>query len=179
MRKLVSILPLLLLFGCSFSRTAETDEAGIRAKYEELTTWNVRAEVSAEFPGYVSTYLLDFSHQTDGESRITVLEPETVLGITVKLDGETPILTVGETRLETGDLGGISPVTVLPRLLRLWKRYASEIETVKENGADCLLTVHEEEDLVYRTLFSRETYAPIRAEVFRAGECVLRIRFAT
>jgi len=179
LRKILPFLPLILLFGCSFSRTAETDEAGIRTKYKDLAEMNVRAEISAEFPGYVTTYLLDASLQKDGVSRITVQKPESIAGVTVTLDGEHQILSVGETSLETGDLGGISPLSALPKLFRLWGSFPSEIETVNENGNPCLLVVYEEEEGICRTLFSRETYLPIRAEIFRAEECVLRIRFVT
>ena len=86
---------------------------------------------------------------------------------------------MGETNLETGDLGGISPLSALPKLFRLWGSFASEIETVNENGESCLLVVYEEDEHICRTLFSRETYLPIRAELFSEEECVLRIRFVT
>ncbi len=181
MRKLLPFVLLISLFGCSFSRTAKTDEDGIRLRYQECSQLQLKAEISAEFPGYVTTYLVDYLHSKDAEDRLTVLEPESISGITVTLDGETPLLSVGETRLELGtlDKNGLSPISVLPRLLDFWKETATETETVKENGEDCLLTVYEEENCRYRTLFSRETYLPIRAEVFCEGECVLRVRFVT
>ena len=181
LKKVLPFFCLCMLLGCSFSRTAETDEAGIRTQYQDFVEATMRAEISAEFPDYVSTYLLDYSYQKDGESRITVVEPESIAGITVTLSGESPILSVGETRLETGTLDedGLSPISALPRLMRLWQSSAAEVEAVKENGEDCLLSVYKENDCVYRTLFSRASYRPIRAEIFSAGECVLRVRFVT
>jgi len=181
MRMVFPFLCLCLLCGCSFSRTVETDEVGIASRYRDLGEITLRAEVSAEFSDRVSTYLLDYVFKKDGESRITVIEPESIAGVTVKLSGETPILSVGETELECGKLdeSGLSPISVLPRLLRLWETDAAEVEAVKENGEARLLTVYREDDAVYRTLFSRESYLPIRAEIFSAGECVLRVRFVT
>ncbi|MBQ3054843.1 MAG: hypothetical protein IJC88_01930 [Oscillospiraceae bacterium] len=181
MRNIIPFLCLCLLCGCSFSRTVETDEAGIRTRYRDLTKTTLRAEVSAEFSDRVSTYLLDYVYRKDGESCITVVEPESIAGITVKLSGETPILSVGETSLETGalDENGLTPISALPRLIRLWESSAAQVEAVKENGKEYLLAVYEENDCVYRTLFSRESYLPVRGEIFSADKCVLRVRFVT
>ena len=179
MRRVAGVLLCLILSGCALSRSVETDEVGVRAYYENLEETNQKIMISAEFPSYVSEYLVSYQYRRDGDHLITVLEPESIAGVTATIrDGDT-VLSMDELRLETGTLdeNGLTPISALPRLIETWKTHPSGVESVRENGTDCLLMVYDEEAISYRTVFSRETYLPIRAEVFCDGERVLRLQY--
>lgn len=182
MRRIVAVtLICFCLSSCVLSRTVETDEVGIRAYYQEQNEIEQLVKISAEFSDWVSEYLVSYQHKRDGDCIVSVLEPESIAGITVTLrNGETILATDG-LQLETGRLDeqGMTPISVLPRLLQVWETHPSGVESVKENGVDCLLLVYDEETVSYRTVFSRETYLPLRAEVFCEGECVLRLQYVT
>lgn len=181
MRRAAALLCLLCLCGCTFSRTVETDENGIREHYKTLSETRLRAEVQAEFPDRVSMYLLEYHFQRDGDGSITVIEPKSIAGVTVTLQSEETVLSVDEMRLETGTLdeNGLSPISALPNLMKQWQTLPSEIETISEDGEELLLLVYNEEETSYRTVFSRKTYKPVRAEIFSGGKCVLRLKYVT
>ncbi len=173
------VLLCFILNGCALSRSVESDEVGIRDFYENLDKTEQRILVSAEFPSYVSEYLLSYCYQKNGNHMVTVLEPESICGVQVALrDGET-VLSADELQLETGRLddGGLTPISALPKLMKVWQTHPNGVEPVSENGEECLLLVYEDDAMVYRTVFSRDTYLPIRAEVFRDDVCVLRLQY--
>ncbi len=175
----VGILACLILNGCALSRSAETDEVGIRDFYKNIDKIEQIVSVSAEFPSYVSEYLLSYSYLKNGDHMVEVLEPESVCGVRVILrDGEV-LLSADELQLETGRLDekGLTPISALPKLIETWKTHPNGVETVHENGENCLLLVYEDDAMMYRTVFSRNTYLPIRAEVFCDDVCVLRLQY--
>lgn len=180
MRRVAAVLLMcFLLSACALSRTMETDEVGIRSYYQKQNELQQIVKISAEFSDRVSEYLVSYQHNRNGDCVVSVLEPESIAGVTVTLRNGETVLSAGDVRLETGRLDetGLTPISALPRLINVWENHPSGVESVKENGADCLLLVYDEETVSYRTVFSRETYLPIRAEVFCAGECVLRLQY--
>jgi len=169
-----------VLSGCMLSRSVETDEVGIRNFYENLEEIEQKITISAEFPNYVSEYLITYEYRKDGDHLLTVLEPESIAGVTVTLRDGAAVLSVDELQLETGSLdkNGLTPISALPKLFDSWETHPSGVESVRENGCDYLLLDYEDDAVLYRTVFSRETYLPIRAEVFCDDECVLRLQYA-
>ena len=125
MRKLMScvLMMTLLLSGCkaggSGEESPENLAALIRGEYLNLTAWTATVSVTADYGQRVYDFVLDVSWEKDGETVLTVVEPELIAGITARLKEDGAYLEYDGASLETGELDGqgLSPVSALPALL--------------------------------------------------------------
>lgn len=183
MRRTLLLLPLFFVL-CACRAGTETDERGIRDYYAALPEATFQVAIEREYADRIDAYRVEYAYRKDAESTITLREPESIAGVTVRLrPGETE-LEFGETRLAAGalDEGGVTPLSCLPQLMRLWANgEVSGMETASENGTDLLLFVWNQtvkaREVSYRTWFSRDTYAPVRAEIYENGRRILCLAF--
>ena len=125
MRKLMScvLMMTLLLSGCKAGgggeESPENLAALIRGEYLNLTAWTATVSVTADYGQRVYDFVLDVSWEKDGETVLTVVEPELIAGITARLKEDGAYLEYDGASLETGELDGqgLSPVSALPALL--------------------------------------------------------------
>ena len=88
MRKLMScvLMMTLLLSGCKAGGGGEENPenlaALIRGEYLNLTAWTATVSVTADYGQRVYDFVLDVSWEKDGETVLTVVEPELIAGIT-------------------------------------------------------------------------------------------------
>lgn len=91
MRKLMScvLMMTLLLSGCKAGGGGEENPenlaALIRGEYLNLTAWTATVSVTADYGQRVYDFVLDVSWEKDGETVLTVVEPELIAGITARL----------------------------------------------------------------------------------------------
>lgn len=111
----------LLLTGCG-KQTDDSPEnlaAQIRAEYLSLSEWSSTVNLSVDYGEQVFDFTVDALWQRDGDTVITVTEPDLVAGITARIrDGET-LLEYDGAGLSLGmlDLSGLTPVSAIPALM--------------------------------------------------------------
>ena len=123
MRRILScvLMMTLLLTGCG-KRTADNPDelaALIRAEYLSLDSWSWVAELSADYGEQVFDFTVNASWEREGDTVITVTEPDLIAGITARIrDGET-LLEYDGAGLSLGmlDLSGLTPVSSIPALM--------------------------------------------------------------
>ncbi len=195
MRKTVFcvLMTSLLLAGCSAGEeskelTAEELALQIRTEYLAADYCSATADVTADYGLRVYEFTLDFIWDRDGETVITVTEPEELSGLTATI-GE------GESRLEfqgvslgTGDLTGegLTPLEYLPTVMEnIGGGYMSECvyETLGEKDALRILfrdpEKGPEEGLECTLWFGRGERELLRAELAQDGYLIVQSDFTT
>lgn len=126
MRKLMScvLMMTLLLAGCKAGvsggeESAENLAAQIRAEYLNLTAWTATVNVNVDYGERVYDFVLDASWQKNGETVLTVVEPELIAGITARLTDGGAYLEYDGASLSTGPLSGegMTPLEAVPFLM--------------------------------------------------------------
>ena len=121
MRKLLLCVPMILLLaGCSPAKVSRAEELalGLRGEYLEMTECSAHLDVTADYGQRVYEYGMDA--RWDGENlTMTLTAPETVAGMTARVEGETGTLECDGVWVETGalDEDGLSPVSAFSALL--------------------------------------------------------------
>ena len=94
MRRMIScvLMMTLLLTGCGKGNADNPDEfaALIRAEYLSLNSWSAVAELSADYGEQVFDFTVNASWEREGDTVLTVTEPDLIAGITARIrDGES------------------------------------------------------------------------------------------
>lgn len=117
---LMTMLPLLTACGTGQGREnqAETLALTIRGEYLEMTDCTAVAEVTADYGQRVYQYTIDVDWGEE-ETTLTLTAPETVAGMSARLQGKDSFLEYEELSLETGPMDdrGLTPVSAVPALL--------------------------------------------------------------
>jgi hypothetical protein len=168
----VPMMTLLLLTGCAGGAgVSEAEELSltIRGTYLEMTDWQTEATVTADYGQRVYQYLLS-AEGRDGETVLTLLQPDTVAGITAHLTETDSLLEYEGLVLETGtlDADGLTPVSAIPALLEA-ARSGYVTACALEDGQLRLDCGDPEGQLGSGTeqvlWFDPETYALLRGEI--------------
>lgn len=191
MRKLLCcvLMMTLLLTACGGGREgSEAEELALQARgaYLAMTACSGTAQVTADYGQRVYRYTMSFSSDQEG-TVLTLLEPETVAGITARLSGEEgSLLEYDGAVLETGPLNedGLTPVSAVPALLDAIRTGYLDICDLEERGEQRLLrlTIRDpqaqpgtgvETDL----WFDAASLSLCRGEISQDGFCVIQCEF--
>lgn len=119
-RGAAALLLVPLLAGCAPAGMdpAEALALDIRGQYLQADRGQTRAAVTADYGRRVCEFVLDVEW-TPEETRVTVLQPETVAGITATVQAGESTLEYDGLSLDTGplDKDGLAPVSAVPVLL--------------------------------------------------------------
>ena len=114
------LMTTLLLAGCGRAGGNEGEELAltIRGEYLAMGGCSARAAVTADYGQRVYRYELAVS-VTEEETVLTLTAPETVAGLSARLDGEESLLEFDGLSVETGPMNedGLTPVAAVPALL--------------------------------------------------------------
>ena len=122
MRKLLLCVPMisLLLAACGGAQGSEAEQLAllVRGEYLAMTSCSMEASITADYGQRVYQYELTARGEGE-EMALTLTAPETVAGITARVDGETGLLEYDGVSVETGPLDeeGLTPMSALPALL--------------------------------------------------------------
>lgn len=179
MKKLViAVLCLsLLLTGCGGKRMA-ADE--IRRQYGLIDRAQMEAEVTFHSSGEERCFTLQCDYGPQ-ESTITVTAPETVAGVCATLSGEDMTLTYDGESLSVGELGGVNPISALPRMLHfLTEGYLLSEGRESLEGIPCYRLELEDtfggETAVCTVWIEEETLLPRYGEFAVDGETVVSVK---
>ena len=170
----------LLLASCG---GAEEETMDIRQPYRDMTGCEMEAKVTcAQFDRLWEAELT--CDWTPEESRVEVLAPEHIAGVTAVLRGEELLLEYEDQCLDAGTLSGqhISPAACLPRLVsalregwlleeneEVWGEIPCRRLTMDQSGADG--------GKIVSIVWLKEDGTPLRGEIAVDGKIVLTAEF--
>lgn len=181
----------LLLTGCSSGENDGNNSAdelalSIRTEYLAMTACSTTIDMVADYGQRVYEYTLAVSWQKDGETVLTVLEPEYIAGITARIENKTGYLEYEGVSVETGALTaeGLSPVEAIPAILdNIFSGYIAEcdFEMVGETKQLWFLCRDPENSPGVGTeaafWFDAESHMLCSAEILSDGYTVVRCKF--
>lgn len=182
---LMMTLFVLLFSGCGQANDSEDKADELRKQLSQIAACEIECSMIADYGEAVYDFKLAFSYDSDGESILTVIEPENISGLQIALNGDTLELLFSQTRLETGTItsNGLTPVTAIPMMLSAWKDgYVYSIGNEKLDDVDCLLLnikmMDGDEDLSYNLWVGAESFIPCKAEIIYQGNSVISCQFS-
>lgn len=135
--KRIVILPLCLLLLCGGCGKKSGAAANIQEQYSRIAAAQVAAEVTFHTPQEDRSFTLQCAF-TPEESTVTVIEPDTVSGVTATVSGEELTIAYDGAVLSAGSVGRFGPVNALPCLLRaIGSGYLLEEGRETLEDADC------------------------------------------
>lgn len=171
----------LLLSACSHSGMS-ADKMAKEIRSEILDAGNIRMtlNITADYGDNVYDFKLHFEGGTDGGT-LTVLEPETIAGLTAVFTADGLTFQYDGASLDTGELNesGLSPIGSLPAMLTQWcEGYISQSTYETMDGLSCTaVSFSVSDDTQLRTWFDCETYLPVRSELTSSGSVVIFCEF--
>lgn len=118
------MMTLVLLTGCSGGERGTRTSADelallIRTEYLAMTACSATIDVTADYGQRVYEYTISMSWKKDGDTLLTVIAPETIAGVTARLQNGTGYLEFEGASLETGAIftDGLSPIEAAPAIL--------------------------------------------------------------
>lgn len=132
------LMTTLLLTGCGKAGVSEAEELAltIRGEYLAMDGCAARAAITADYGQRVYRYELAVAVSGE-ETVLTLSAPETVAGLSARLDGEESLLEFDGVSVETGPLdgNGLTPVSAVPALLEAAKSGYITTCALEEDGA--------------------------------------------
>lgn len=184
-RWLAGVLCLLALSGCGGPEVDEAEQLALDARAKYLASPGVTAtlDITADYGDRVFDCRLALDHTAGGETRLTVVEPELLRGVTARLkDGES-LLEFDGAVLETGPLSpeGLSPLDCVPYLFNeMESGFLSQWGLGTLDDTPCLQlttidpTLPEGEGTACVIWLDREEFALLRWELAVEGTTVLQ-----
>ena len=190
MRKLTALLlSALLLLSLTACRTKETVSRTqtVQERYAALTSYTAAAEVELVDGEGSVRYTLRFDADAE-ETRVTVLTPELLAGVTAHLAADTLRLEYDGFVLDAGGTpGGVSAVTCVPLALRAagegWLTERSEEEIECGGGTVRALRLCFESEAggetIQCTIWFGADDAPLRAEIAEKDKITAYMEFTS
>ena len=170
----------LLLVSCGGTEE-ETDP---RQPYRDMNSCRMEAEVTCTQFDRLWTAKLACDYVPEGESRVEVLAPDHIAGVTAVLRGEELALEYEDLCLDAGTLSAqrISPAVCLPRLISALREgwLLEENEEVWEETPCRRLSLDQtgtDGGKIVSTVWLREDGTPLRGEIGVDGEIILTAEF--
>lgn len=175
-------LALIFLSSCGLSKTEDDIQPAIdfRAKLLNAGGASFIAEVIADYGDEVYSFTLDCTYSSDGTTQITVLLPETISGITAKIENDSGTVSFGETELTFGTLADdvVTPLAAPAVVGRSWQ--SAYIAAAGKEEKSCRISYedgYEADKLCIDTWFSAEGI-PIYSEICYHNNCILRMNIS-
>lgn len=182
----VGLVCAVLLTGCQKQEGgAQQQGVLLRGQYQAMTGWQGSFQVSAHLGEQVYDFVLEGSWTQDGETVLTVAQPDWMAGITARMSEEESVLEYDGAGMTLGTLNGdgLSPIAAIPDMLdEVSQGYIAQCSWEQE-GEQTLLQLlcrdpEEEpgEGTEYVMWFAPDTYALRLGEVRVAGTTVLTVK---
>ena len=116
----VGLVCAVLLTGCH-KEDAGAQQQGVllRGQYQAMTGWQGTFQVTAHLGQQVYDFVLEGSWTQDGETVLTVMDPEWMAGVTARMTQEESVLEYDGAGMTLGTLNGdgLSPIAAIPTML--------------------------------------------------------------
>lgn len=163
----ISLVSVLLLCGCG-SKAEEKMFSEFSTRLSQRTDLGFVGKLRCEYDDRTVNFTLQYRQQDRG-SKITVLQPAELEGLSVSLDENGSVLEYGELFIDTGDLDhfGLSPLSALPKLVEGLKN--AHVDSVSTQGDMMMFTLIPSDELKMDVYFDRDM-KPVRAELISEGQ---------
>lgn len=182
MKQLCALVALLalLLTGCAAGQP-DTRTEDLQQKYAALSGCDAGVLVAVVCDGETRQYTLDIAKDGD-KTRVTVLEPEALAGVSAVVSGDTLSLEFDGMALDAGSMDErISAVNAADVVLRAAASgYVTERNRERYEDTDALRLCFETEqggERLYVTAWFDADDAPLYAEIERDGEVLAYLEF--
>lgn len=185
MRKALScvLMMTLLLTGCG-SREEEAVQRAVlmRGQYLSMSAWSAVVDLRVDYGEKVYEFTVDASWQREGETVLTVVEPELLAGITARITPEDAVLEYDGAGLSLGvlDGAGMTPIAAIPALMNAAAKGYMAWCGWREEGEQTLLEMvcrdpeqEPGEGTEYSLIFDPDSCALLQGEVSVDGAVVL------
>ncbi len=181
MRRRLAAVPMMLLCLLCACGGKETNPLqapmDFRAALLRAGGCRLTMEGSADVDDRVWTFALDAELRTDGTADLTLREPESVAGITVRLEGPEGRLGFEEVSVEFGvpEDERLAPAAVPRTLILAWTEgYIASAGPDGEEDVVVFELGYDAEKITVETRFDKAG-APLRAELIREGRSCVRL----
>ena len=179
-RRLSAVLMMtlcLLLASCGMVENAIGDALKFREELREAGGCRFSAEVLTEIAGREYSFSMAAEYPTEGETKLTILAPETIAGITASVTDRNAILAFDGIALDFGrlDEAVTSPLYAPVVFGQCWD--TAYIDCGGMDGEEYRVTYrlgYGDEELILETWFSDG--APVRCELYRESKMLLSAR---
>ena len=132
----------VLLTGCS-KQDQQAQQQGVllRGQYQAMSGWSGTFRVSAHLGQQLYEFTLEGTAQQEGETVLTVVEPEWMAGVTARMTDEEAVLEYDGAGMTLGTLNGegLSPIAAIPEMLdQVTQGYIAQCSWAQE-GEDTFL----------------------------------------
>lgn len=173
-------LAALLLSGCAAEST-DTRAENLQQKYAAMDGYAATVELTAADRDESMHYRLDVRRQ-DGETRVTVLEPEAIAGVSATVSGDALSLTYDGMALEAGgaptELNAVNGTDLVLRAAA--NGFITEQNHEPYEGTDALrlcLETEQNGQTLRVTVYFDDQDAPLYAEIERDGWVMQYLEF--
>ena len=184
-KRLLPLLLAVLLTGCAAKeRTLSQKALDLRTGLMEAGGCTFTAAVTADLGGRVYPFTLDCAVDLQGETTLTVVEPEWMAGVTARMTDEEAVLEYDGAGMTLGTLNGdgLSPIAAIPEMLdQVAQGYIAQCSWAQEVEDTFLeLTCRDPEQeqgagTEYTMWFEPDTFDLRMAEVQVEGVTVLTV----
>lgn len=180
MKRIIGVLAcILLLCGCAAENT-DTRTEDLQAKYAAMAGCEATVDVWSAGRDETAHYRLKLEKSGD-ESRVTVLEPEELAGVSAVVSGDALSLAYDGAVLSAGAAPGLCAVNAADMALRAAATgYVTERSRERYDDTDALRLCFETElcgETLYVTIYFDASDAPLYAEIERDGEILQYLEF--
>lgn len=169
------LLVLFLLTGCS-GQPKELDRAvKLRSAIQQASEVSFVTDVAADYEDKTQTFSLQCSMDSKGDVRFTVMEPESISGISGQLSNDEGKLLFEDTALSfpllaDGQLSPVSAPWILMKTLR-----SGYITSACTEGDEIHLTVDDsyQEDALQLDIWLNSENMPVQADILFDGRRIL------
>ena len=179
---LLSVLAALLLTACAAESGTDTRIEELQRKYTEMSGCATRVDVTAARADETQRYTLDVE-SADGETRVTVLEPEALAGVSAVLRGDALELEYDSMVLDVGsadpDVSAANAASIFLRAAAqgyVAERSTERFESMNDALRLCFETERGSGTLLVTAWFDTQD-APLYAEIERDGEILAYLEF--
>ena len=178
MRRILSLcLLIVLLTGCGGEDSLLAQGIAFRSELISRGGCSFHAQITVDYGQEIQCFAVECESDGDGEVTFCVKEPDTIEGITGKMDGQEGTVTYDGLQLAFPLLANdrISPVSAPALMVECWLR--EYILSAGETEGICRVSYEKkinEKDLLIDTYF--ENHIPISAELCYNGYRIVNIK---
>lgn len=181
MRKLVVLLCALMipLAACENVREGQLAEA-VQSRFSSASGWSAHFRIRLDCGDFVADYAVDDVFDATAGHTVTVTDPQSMAGMTVRMASESLYLEYCEAVFlpPTPPNAPDSPAAMLFASSEVWREwFADGAEPAELDGTACVLCTFSGklggQPVMWRTWFAGESMTPLRSEVISGGVCTM------
>lgn len=175
--KMLPLILLLVLSACGRGEKGGTQLAlDVRRELQNASGLSLTADVTADYGKRTYQFTVDYKGTAE-LGALTITAPDSIAGITAKVDLSRGSMTFDGATLDTGPLtgDGLSPAEAIPVLYRAWLGgdiTGSWFERLGDSET-LVVTTAITDSVTQRTWFNKTTHLPVRSEIMSGGRTVI------